>query len=1064
MRLAFVLFLFFVVILPSSAQTDRANVLLDESQILVEDRAYKDAIKKLKKAERIFRKRGNKNQRIHTLLQISHTYILDDDNYQAKKLANQILRYTSKKDTLAASAYHILGIIESKDSKYNNALSFHEKALKIRSEKLNENHPSVAESYQAIGLVQNQLSQTDIAFDYLQKALSINQSFFGEKHRVTAITMGAFGEIYSSKGNHQRAIELIQQSVDILKKEGGEKQLSVIEGYFRLGKAYMAKGNYDLGLMNMQRGLTVFEEIKGSEHSERAPFLNNIGKIYTLRGNYNHAREFYQQALEQVAFHKGLQHADAAASYNNIAEVLRRQGQPDSALVYYKKSLAVNELLYGDAHPEVAQNWSDIGTIYFELKKYDQALAFYNNAFAKFEEFYGTTRHMSIAKVEKHIGETFLKKGGYEMALAHFQNALNSNLPFSFETEDITKTPPLGQVLDKNIFLSTLSLKAQALTKLFISKGKFQHLELAFENFILCDALIDDIRRSFIGYSDQVIFNQTASQVYEEAIYTCLVLKNHTKEKKYTSKAFYFSEKSKSNALLQSFSNDEALRFADLPDSLEAKEVVLKISISHAQKLLMNASQAKDSIKITSAQERLLERKEAYNQFVLKLEKDYPHYYELKYDNSVATLEQVQETLENGTTLIEFMSGEDQLYVFGITSSDAFIDLIDKPSNYDELISTFRKSISDYKYINHRDSMTHAWNTYTSTAYELYQTFLEEPLSHFPKRSFSKLIIIPDGKLGYIPFEILLHQKPEFNTPNYAKLDYLMRRYAVSYAFSGSMLLNQSEDDFITRPLRYGGFAPVYSSGKLSLASKPNSYQYFKKGRFVDLPESRKGVEKIAELLDGNAFIEDYATESIFKDTCHHFDILHLAMHGVYDDINPLNSHLIFTQSDEGTEDNFLTSAELYNMNIDARLVFIGACNSGFGKINQGEGIMSLSRSFAYAGCPSIVMSLWSVPDFETAKITNYFFQQIKNGASKDEALQKAKLQYLNDSNTPPSSQHPLFWAGFVPIGDMIPLYAPDKLSNNWTLIAAISMLALTLFVGMLLWKRFVSTKKNKLV
>ena len=76
-------------------------------------------------------------------------------------------------------------------------------------------------------------------------------------------------------------------------------------------------------------------------------------------------------------------------------------------------------------------------------------------------------------------------------------------------------------------------------------------------------------------------------------------------------------------------------------------------------------------------------------------------------------------------------------------------------------------------------------------------------------------------------------------------------------------------------------------------------------------------------------------------------------------------------QIEEGKNDNFLTAGELYNLNMDAMLVFLGACNSGFGKINRGEGIMSLSRSFAYAGCPSIIMSLWSVPDDETATITN---------------------------------------------------------------------------------------------
>ena len=97
-------------------------------------------------------------------------------------------------------------------------------------------------------------------------------------------------------------------------------------------------------------------------------------------------------------------------------------------------------------------------------------------------------------------------------------------------------------------------------------------------------------------------------------------------------------------------------------------------------------------------------------------------------------------------------------------------------------------------------------------------------------------------------------------------------------------------------------------------------------------------------------------------------------MHGMYDDRDPLNSHLAFTQIGDSNEDNHLTAAELYSMDLPAEMVFLGACNSGFGKINRGEGIMSLSRAFAYAGCPSIIMSLWSVPDDETASITNSFF------------------------------------------------------------------------------------------
>ena len=132
---------------------------------------------------------------------------------------------------------------------------------------------------------------------------------------------------------------------------------------------------------------------------------------------------------------------------------------------------------------------------------------------------------------------------------------------------------------------------------------------------------------------------------------------------------------------------------------------------------------------------------------------------------------------------MNFFSGEKQLFIFGINSNEAFIELINKPSNYDNLIFDFRKSVTNIEYITHRDSIEHAWKTYTNNAYDLYEILLKETLNHFPKRDFQKLIIIPDGMLGYIPFEILLKNKPESEQINYASLNYILHQYSISLRF-----------------------------------------------------------------------------------------------------------------------------------------------------------------------------------------------------------------------------------------------------------------------------------------
>ena len=601
MRLALVLFFTIVVTFPLFAQTERDSILLAEGKAFVQSRSFKKALKTYSTLANSYRKKNQKVLRINTLLEITEILLLADEDFESKRLAEKILTLTTPKDTLAASALHLLGKIEFQNGRSKKALDFFQKGLKIRQEKLNENHPSIAESLRAVGIAQNQLGQTELAFQNLQLALDIQQSIFGENHSNTAQTLGALGTVFSNEGNQDRAIELLQQAIDIFKKNKNEEQLSVIPLYSSLGKAHIERGNYELGLINTQRGLAILEKIKGLEHPDRASFLNNIGKIYNQRNEFSQALNFYQQALDVVEVHHGTRYPDVAESYKNIAIVLRAQGEPDSALFFFKKSLQLNKSLFGEDHPLVAQILSDMGETYLGMGKLDQANAYLYNAKAKFEDFFGV-RHISVAKIEEQIGKTLLKKGGIDAALEHFQNALNSNVPFQYEELDISQNPPLDQVLDKNIFLSTLVLKSQTLTQRYVVENKFEDLESAYDNFLVCDSLIDDLRRSFIEYKDQLIFNRIASKVYEEAIYTCFLMKNFTKEKKYVEQAFYFSEKNKSNVLLQSFTNERAMRFADMPDSLEAVETILKIKISVAQKSLLQASQERDSAKMIQAQ------------------------------------------------------------------------------------------------------------------------------------------------------------------------------------------------------------------------------------------------------------------------------------------------------------------------------------------------------------------------------------------------------------------------------------------------------------------------------
>ena len=324
-------------------------------------------------------------------------------------------------------------------------------------------------------------------------------------------------------------------------------------------------------------------------------------------------------------------------------------------------------------------------------------------------------------------------------------------------------------------------------------------------------------------------------------------------------------------------------------------------------------------------------------------------------------------------------------------------------------------------------------NNYSQMAYGIFEKYLKYEVENLPE-TINKLIIIPDGSLGYIPFDILLTALPEGKPKSYRNLPYLLKKYSTQYGYSASLLFNdfdrvstQDASDFIA-------FAPSYEeNGEDSLYNK-------KLGRFRDqvvaLKYNQPEVDRINEYMNGSTYKGPDAMEKVFKNSARDYSVIHLAMHALVDDENPMNSKLVFTQRLDSIEDNFLHAYELYNMEIPADLVVLSACETGFGKLEKGEGVMSLGRAISYAGCPSVVMSHWSVNDAATARLMGYFYKNLANKMSKDEALRQAKLEYL--SNSDPAQANPYFWGSFVVMGDVAPIELEKSFSAYFALVGLI--------------------------
>ncbi|MBX7152751.1 CHAT domain-containing protein [bacterium] len=199
------------------------------------------------------------------------------------------------------------------------------------------------------------------------------------------------------------------------------------------------------------------------------------------------------------------------------------------------------------------------------------------------------------------------------------------------------------------------------------------------------------------------------------------------------------------------------------------------------------------------------------------------------------------------------------------------------------------------------------------------------------------------------------------------------------------------------------------------------------------LPWSEKELDAISEVIAGKFYKFSEATEERFKSEAPKHRIIHLATHTIIDDKEPLYSKLVFAKSPNDKEDGLLHTYELYNMQLNADLAVLSACNTGSGKLVRGEGVMSLARGFFYAGCPSIVMSLWAIDDRSTSVLMHNFYERLSEGLSKDEALREAKLAMINSGD--PVMSNPYYWAGFVAIGDTHPIQIEKPSQMYWVFV-----------------------------
>lgn len=798
------------------------------------------------------------------------------------------------------------------------------------------------------------------------------------------INATTYGLLYLIRGRNDLSEETLKAALQKFEQAQTSESPEAAQAVTHLGNLYRTRGQYALAEEQLRMAMNLREKKLPANHELMAASYNDLGLIY-LQTDADKALDYYEKALSIYEKQHGKQHPKVAIANTNIGFVYQKLELYGDAINYFESSLAIWEKLYIGAHPSKAFVLFSLGNTYKNMNDGKAATGYYERALKMYTESYGLY-HPERARVLNALGTLDISENKYNDALKHYQEALQANVS-GFTESNFERNPSSGNFYDGYVLLYSLLYKAEALEARHYGKTlKFQDLKLSLETLQVCDTLIDKLRQQTSNESDKLSLGTIASEVYTDGVRIAFGSAQVAFNKKpYEALAFYFAEKSKSAVLLEAISDANAKSFAGIPSEMLEEEKNLKAAIALCTQKLAQKPSIEEERYLRETSYAL---NRSYESFISKLEKQFPEYFNLKFNTATPAIEQLQQKLDKQTALLSYFIDDKngRLYIFQITQNKFLISNHSLPKSMDRLITGFRNSIY-YREIN----------TYQSTAEELGKLLMPDQVP----TSISSLVILPTGRLGIIPFEALLLRATKPST-TYQALPYLINRYAVRYEFAASLILQKQ--------------VSAQTSPSIFLCAPVS----FEKDNLSDLPGTEDEVNNISQLfknknLSAGLFTNTGANETLVKsEQLKKYNFLHFATHGVVDEKNPALSR-IFLQADAGSEDGHLYSGEIYNLSFNADLITLSACQTGLGKISKGEGVIGLSRALVYAGANRLIVSFWSVADQSTAIMMADFYKQLLEQPTVDfnQHLRTAKLGLMKQTDY----SAPFFWAPFILIG-----------------------------------------------
>ena len=581
---------------------------------------------------------------------------------------------------------------------------------------------------------------------YNQRALETQLAHTGKDHVYVATYYAHVGSSYHLLDIYDSAVHYHQKALSGYEKHLGKDHYYVTISQSALGDVYYDQGDYFTAQSYYQQVLKATLSLFGSQHPSLADCYNSLGNTQSRLGDNVRAARNYHKALKisQVVGDEDVQYL-----YNNLGDLHADGGQYDSALWYGREALATGKRVRGADHLSLATLYNTLGETFHKQLTYDSALWYYERALNIWNN-HRVIQHADLALLYEKLGDVYYALDDCERALANYQNSLTAN------TIDSEHQARLGlrQYISSEMLLSTVGAQAQALRKRYKQTGDTFQLEQAFGAYLRYDSLITQIQASRYRQDDQLFAQRTAKKVYEDALSTGMLLYQVTQDSAYWHRMFQLAEQSRTLALRRALASYEAKKFSGIPVEVIQQEQTLKLKKAQYQTLLQKSQEANDTAQVQRCQAILLALDQRYDSLTRKVEKDYPQYHQLKYQSTAITVAELQNKLDENTTMLAYFLGEDAGYIFAITPQSFRVTSFVCDTTLTEQVKQLRAAIAP------RADET-SYQALTTAARALYQKLLPPiTLESSSPNAARQLLVIPDGQLSQLPFELLLTEVP----------------------------------------------------------------------------------------------------------------------------------------------------------------------------------------------------------------------------------------------------------------------------------------------------------------